>query len=447
MFKLPELKAAEKLPFGILAVLLLFNGIVLECNEVVATSGFVSKVGAPHILWLWGIDMAIILLTSSLYSLFVDRMKRTRLAVFVFAGFSITYVLLYALFETNAPDWLTYSLLTVITDQQWLLVPLLIWAMGNDLFSISVTRRLFPALAAFGMAGAIAGNGLAAAAGSLLGESVSLLLLNAGLLLVGAVILGVAMSRVTVNVRQAREAKEGYGLSETLREGWDFIKNVRAFKYLAIAMILAGAAFNVVEFHFIATAGRQFTDGVALQAFYGSYKVVVILSVILVQVFITRRLAEKTSTVFAAMPAMLLMGMISAILLFSVWPLVGVVIGNYLARLALFGVDERARQSFQGLVPDERRGRVAAFMDGYLYPVGAIVSCIILGLILFAQAQLGITLRAAEFLYLILAAVTSLASLLIIWFKYRPSYDSSMLNWRLKRRKVTNQDILNRLDF
>jgi hypothetical protein len=38
---------------------------------------------------VWALDMTIIILTSGVYSLFVDRMPRARLAVFVFFGFSV----------------------------------------------------------------------------------------------------------------------------------------------------------------------------------------------------------------------------------------------------------------------------------------------------------------------------------------------------------------------
>ena len=50
-----------------------------------------------------------------------------------------------------------------------------------------------------------------------------------------------------------------------------------------------------------------------------------------------------------------------ALILALAWPgIVGITLGNLLTRVVLLGVDEPARHAFQGLVPDERRGRVSA---------------------------------------------------------------------------------------
>ena len=49
------------------------------------------------------------------------------------------------------------------------------------------------------------------------------------------------------------------------------------------------------------------------------------------------------------------------------------------AQQALYWVDIPARKAFEGLVPDERRGRVSAFLDGMLYSLGAVLGAMLLG--------------------------------------------------------------------
>ncbi len=108
------------------------------------------------------------------------------------------------------------------------------------------------------------------------------------------------------------------------------------------------------------------------------------------------------------------------------------------------GVDDPARRVFIGMVPDEQRGRVSAFFDGYLYPIGAVISCAVIGLVLVLE-QIGyIPAGWGQALYLSVIAAAVALSLYFVW-RLRTSYDQSMLNWRLRRRKRGSQ--LTQLDL
>ena len=109
-----------------LALLLFINSLILESNEVVATSGFVSRVGPEQILWVWAVALLAGMISSGAYSLVVDRTRRERLATAVFLGFAVLYVALYGLFRLGAPDSVSYPLLTMVNEQQWLLLPMLL---------------------------------------------------------------------------------------------------------------------------------------------------------------------------------------------------------------------------------------------------------------------------------------------------------------------------------
>ena len=106
-------------------------------------------------------------------------------------------------------------------------------------------------------------------------------------------------------------------------------------------------------------------------------------------------------------------------------------------------VDESARKSFQALVPEERRGRVSTFMDNYLPALGTILACLITGAIIL------IGIRQNIDLHIYYLAVAFLSGLFAFWatFKLRQSYDSSLLNWRLKRRQRAKSSLLDDLEF
>ena len=101
---LPHIEANERLRVALLAFLLFINAIVVQSNGVVATSGFIANVGTAQILLVWALDNAIIFSVSGAYSLFVDRMKRSRLALILFSAAAVVYGLMFLLFRAGAPD-------------------------------------------------------------------------------------------------------------------------------------------------------------------------------------------------------------------------------------------------------------------------------------------------------------------------------------------------------
>jgi AAA family ATP:ADP antiporter len=117
--------------------------------------------------------------------------------------------------------------------------------------------------------------------------------------------------------------------------------------------------------------------------------------------------------------------------------------GVVLRKLPAFTIDESARKAFQALVPEERRGRVSMFMDSYLYAAGTVIGCILTGATLLVGSRLHSS--AGFYVYL---AFGALATLFAIWAisKMRGVYDSSLFNWRLKRRQ-RGATVLDKLDF
>lgn len=428
-----------------LVALLFVNALILESNEVVSTSGFVSKVGADNILLVWAADMLILILTSGAYSLVVDRTKREQLALALFVGFSLVYILLFFMFRFGVSDWVSYPLLTVVNDQQWILLPMLIWALASDIFSTAEAKRLFPLLGAAGFAGGICGNGLTALVARGLARSgqqgsVDLLVLNAGLLLMMTVILSLSLQKLKITTRQARQDEK---VLDTLREGLAFVKEVPSYRYLTLAMVLLGIAFNIIEYQLLAAAARTYSETASLEAFYATMRAVRIVLMLVVQGGLAALLLKQVGfkSIFAILPTAMLGGLLVAFF----WPgILGAVIGEYMAQITLQGIDEPSRRAFVSLVPDERRGRVSAFLDGYLYPIGSLLSCGVVGIILLLVRGNLLTAQVARMLYFGVAIVCAAGAFWAVT-RFRVHYETSMLSWRLKRRQ--RKSLLEKLDF
>lgn len=443
---LPRILPGEPGRVLLLSFLLCINALVLESTEVVATSGFVSNVGVPQILAVWTTVMLIAMLASSGYVLVVDRVNRAGLGIGLFLIFSLIYTGFYLMFIVGAPDFLTYGLLAVITEQQWTLLPLLIWALANDTFTVSEAKRLFPLLSAMAFLGGVVGNALAAAIGQTLGsESYRLLLINAVLVLFGAGALLFSRSRLTT---PPQHVSTHLPLHVVIREGIEFVRDVPAYRFLSIAMILMGLCLNTIEFQFLYDVATHYTDPGRLQTFYAIYKIASVPVLLLLQAWGAAWLLNHIGFkhIFALLPG----GTFLALLLTMIWinPIgifTGAIVGSYVVRQMLAGIDQPARRAFQGLVPDQRRGRVSALMEGFLYPLGSVLSCAFIGSVLFGVSQGWLAPATGRLVYIGGALVCAAAALVAIQ-RFHTSYDKSMLSWRLKRRQH-GRSILDQLEF
>ena len=426
-----------------LVFILAITTLVLELSDVIATGGFVSKVGPKNIFWLWIVDMLISLATVGMYALVVDRTERVRLVKWLTLAFAILFLALRFVFSLGAPDWLSYPILYILTDQFYAVFPLAFWAMVNDLYTAAEGKRLFPIITMGTALGSILGNGLAALSGWILqrsgGDPASLLPLGSLILLFGLVILEIVFAKRTVNARQSRD--ETIDIKQTINVGADYIKNIPIFTYLAVSMLLSGIAFTVIEYHFLFSIDQAFTqDPLQFQAFYGIFKIVLILSAIFVQAFLSGRYLERLGlkNSFIVQPIALAIG---SALAFVIPGIYGAAAARYVIRLVQQSWDEPARKSLENLIPDERRGRVSVVIDRYFYDISTILSSLVLGILLFFIANFSQTV------VLIYLAVAALVSIGAIWagFRIRARYDESMLDWRLARAR--RKSVLTGLEF
>src|SRR5579871_6368730 len=113
----PPLTPSASKRFAVIAILLAICALVQECNEIVATSGLVSRGGPSDLLGAWILDAVLAAGGSCAYALIVDRTDRVRLAFRLLKGFGGGYLLLYALFAGHGPGWACYGGLLVLNNQ------------------------------------------------------------------------------------------------------------------------------------------------------------------------------------------------------------------------------------------------------------------------------------------------------------------------------------------
>jgi ATP/ADP translocase len=425
-----------------LGLLLLINSIALQVSGIAAVSGFLEEGGTNQILIVWGVDYLFILLTAVLQTLIIDRFNRLAILKGITLTFMLVFVILRVMFLLGLPGWLNYAVQYILSEQQLVAFPLIFWVLANDVFDLSQAKRLFPLIAGMSFVGKLIGIGIALVSPNLLSRLTvapeEMLLFNVALYLIVYVLMSIGLRRA--KIRQTQQKHETVG--ETLMEGWGFIREVPSFRYLMLALLALTVCDTIIEFRFIVVSKAVFLAPADYQRFYSLYRLGVNLAAFAIQTFLTSRIIDRLTlkNAFLVLPVAALG---SALWMIGLPGIVSGVGGQVLTKLGRDTVNESARKSFEGLVPEERRGRVSAFMDSYLVAGGTIAGCLIAGAIVLV----GERLMPNSYFYIYLAVVV-LASLFALWaiLRMRAVYDSSLFNWRLKRRQ-RGASVLDNLDF
>ncbi len=436
-----KIRPEEREIFVLFAIVMGFSAFTAEIGYVVGTSGFLADLGIQQIPLLWLIDMAGIIFSTTLIFMKIDHWDRRKFLVGLLWGAALLYLAAWGGLVSETLNWLTYPLIYWLAEQQVLVIPIIFWAFANDLFLPQQSKRIFPLLAASGIVGGVLGNTLA-----VLWASRFELAAGTGLLiLLNAVVLGLLGGYLFFRDAQKVTARRGADpkrIQDIFTDGFDFIKNVEIFRYLAIAMLGVGFVFTLVEFNFLAVVYDSF-QGAAFQRFFGIFRIFQSLGILALQTLLAHRVLQKMELkrVFFVLPVASL-GLLAAALLFP--GLIMMVLTRLVGRSILLGLDEPARKALQGLIPDEKRGRVSSFLDGYLLPVGTVV-----GSLLLLVCLLGVNAGWLSSVGLLnLTLVIGLVAVgVVLWAlaQFLHSYDTSLLNWRLARRKRRSNLI--KLDF
>lgn len=437
-----RLREGEALLVFTLGFVLFLNAAAMQISSVSAVSGFLSEIGVAQLPLVWIADFGVILLMSAVQSLVVDRVNRIKLTKIVLAVFLVLVFGIRLLFAFGAPATLNYSLLYLLTDQQWLFFPAVFWVLTNDVFSMSQGKRLFPVIGSFGLAGKLFGLGLSWGSPSLFR---SLNILPIDILWVNVAIYAGALLLMKIGLRKVvltRPSPRDVGAKHTLAEGFQFIRTVPMFRFLTFAILLLVLCDTIIEFNFLTTTDRAFGANNGFQEFYSIFRIGVILVSLLAQSLLTSRLIERIQlrNAFFLLPVTTVLVALGAML----WPgAASGIVAMLLTQIVRDTTNDSASKSLQSLVPEEKRGRVSMFMESYLTAIGTIIGALITSAVVFFGPWLG-ALNVAP-IYLALCALAALLSIGAIVLMRR-AYESSMLNWRLTRRKRAS-DILSHMEF
>ncbi len=432
------LRAGESELAFTLGFILFANYTAMGITKVVSVSGFLSEVKDHYILLVWAVDMALLILATGLQSLIVDRFDRVKLMLAVLLIFAGLYAALPLAFLSRAlPDSINYTFLYLLNDQQWRFFPVVFWILVNDIYDPATGRRIMPLIANFAFLGTIVGLGIAALDARLEFGAVKLLLLNASIFFLAYALGQVRLRKVSL----ASPARTQDSMKETLAEGWEFIRTVPAFAYLALGMLAAGSVMTILLYDVLSEA--KFELGGGFQSFYAGYNLAIAFGSILIQSLSARIIERLTLRRSFLIQPFIMLG--AAVANFFTGGYVSSALSQGIPRVTYDTVDLSARKAFQAMVPNEKRGRVSMFIDSYLPSAGTIIGSLIAFAIIVLGLRFGLVRGQYTLIYLGIAIAIAALSVFAA-FRIRATYEQSMLNWQLKRR-MRGASVLDKLNF
>lgn len=414
---------------------------------IVGISDLINTAGPNQTLVVNGINAVMIFITAMLASLIIDRFHRVELLKWTTFAFAMVFVATDVIYLLKTTTQVVAAIVYLMSQQQWLLFPMFFWVLANDIFEVVQAKRLIPVIGSWSFIGKMLGIGMTLLpallfrAGWLGANELTLgmvIRLNVLFYLLAFLIIVVGLRRV--NIRAVE--KEDESVRESLSEGWDFVRQVASYRFLLMAIAAVAVCDVIVEYRFFVVAKHAIQEPVAYKEFYSLYLLAAAVFSFAIQGFVTGRLIQRIQlkNTFLVQPILALGSSLAMIVSPA---MISTTVSSWLLKIGRNTVDEATRKAYQGFVPEERRGRVALFTDNYAPAVGMLIAALLGISIVTICERIGF----ADSFYVYLG-ITVLFAGLAVWFimKMRASYDDSLFNWRLRRRKRAG-DLLKDIEF
>ncbi|MFV3385745.1 NTP/NDP exchange transporter [Pseudomonas sp. NY15364] len=295
----------------------LFSGYFM-LRPIREAMGIVS--GVENLQWLFTATFVVMLIAVPLFAWLSSRVPRIHFIDWVYGFFTLNLALFALLFfSADESVWLARSFYVWISVYN-LFVVSVAWSLMADVFDSEQAKRLFAFIAAGASVGGLAGPALSTLLIGALGQ--------AGLILLAAVLLAVALTLKQVLMRwreQGGAGRAGAVQAESPRRpvpGNPFsgLTRVLASPYLlgiAGFVILLATASTFLYFEQARLVAELFPDRAAQVRVFGVIDFVVQAGALIAQLFITGRIARRMGVrvLLACVPLMVCVGFIGLALM------------------------------------------------------------------------------------------------------------------------------------
>jgi len=358
---------------------LLVGGIILGRNARDAL--FLNALGIKWLPYMYVANAFAVVACALVYSSFVDKISRARLVLFSFGAFiaALAFSRFALLWQMR---WF-YVALYMIVQVIWLLSVTLFWTLAGDLFDTRSSKRIFPLINIGGLVGMLVAGLGGKALVSLMGTENLLLVWAAMLVIAGLIcwqtIIRLVGAKRALPIRTAPGAKGALArMRDDFQDGLTYLRGSPLVKNLALITLAQWMVFTLVDYLFNAETRLHFRgDTDAMSGFFGLFRGLAGGAALLIQVFAAPRLISDMGVgrTMLIHPGFLLLSTAAMRAMFGFFTSCLAKWGDH---VLLYTVQESSYQLLYNPIPLDRRGRVRAFVEGYLKPIAMGVGGLVL---------------------------------------------------------------------
>ena len=409
-----------------IAVALAVTTLAGVIADVVCMAQVLTLGGAAVLLLIFPLSGIGLAIPAVVITPMVDRYPRLRMLRLVGLGTAVAYILVLALLPI-AP-MLAVSLGWIVAALQTYMYPMLLWSLAGDLFNVTESRHVNGWISSWGYAGRLLALAIVALAPVLLGALG--LPLTAVLVLAPLLTAGSALW-LTHRLRDAgasQGTREPVGVKQALRSGWEFVTEVRMWRWMVTGATISFVAATAVSLGVSAASAAILGDNPAgLQMLLAGTQLIATVTSLVVQRWLSKPLIARIGIRGGLMVqpvAIVIAGLTLALSCY--WHSIALLAFAVLAwRVPEWTLDQTSKSAALGYVPDQRRARVSLILVLFSNALAWVLCAVV--------AAPGVLLGP---LWLVgaLPALVGLVALLW-WTRLYRGWDRTLLDRQLKRRK------------
>lgn len=409
-----------------IAVALAVTTLAGVIADVVCMAQVLTLGGAAVLLLIFPLSGIGLAIPAVVITPMVDRYPRLRMLRLVGLGTAVAYILVLALLPI-AP-MLAVSLGWIVAALQTYMYPMLLWSLAGDLFNVTESRHVNGWISSWGYAGRLLALAIVTLAPVLLGAlglPLTVVLVLAPLLTAGSALW------LTHRLRDAgasQGTREPVGVKRALRSGWEFVTEVRMWRWMVTGATISFVAATAVSLGVSAASAAILGDNPAgLQMLLAGTQLIATVTSLVVQRWLSKPLIARIGIRGGLMVqpvAIVIAGLTLALSCY--WHSIALLAFAVLAwRVPEWTLDQTSKSAALGYVPDQRRARVSLILVLFSNALAWVLCAVV--------AAPGVLLGP---LWLVgaLPALVGLVALLW-WTRLYRGWDRTLLDRQLKRRK------------
>lgn len=397
-------------------------------TDTVAAAQLVALAGPSALSAVYAISGLLLGLSTIVQFTSIDRRPRLTTLRLLSIGFGVASAVALTWALVGALPAFAVGAVWILSDQVQLLLPVVLWSLAGDIFNTAESNRVYGWILRLVYLGQLVG---------LLAATVAPLWMPAlGIPLVGILAMtpiACLVVAVWLPVRLRHEpTSTGQSSTETVREAVGvaitFLREVRTWRALVIAAIMTAMAGVLALVGFNGAAESILgPDAGQLQIVFGGTTLVVLLLCVVFESTAAERIRERydVPTLLLVLPVVTV-GSALLLAVGAAWASIPIIaLAMVTLGVPTYTVDESARQAALTLVPDQLRARITFIIEFGRFTLAQVAA----GLIALIGSTLG-------WFWLTGLIAAMLAAAAVPWaLKVRRTWEESLLNWRLRRRK------------